>query len=153
MTWKQVGFDSLVTNGTYRLYFNKRDVPPEYYVRFVIALFELKGNSYNIITKRFTINDVEIQHDDIVLTLIVSDAKTAIGGMGGTTAAIPFAVLIEILLGLLGALAVYLILDKIEKLVIEASAPAVELGKEFKISNLAVIGVVTVVALIFILLK
>ena len=151
MTWKQVGFDSIVSNGTYRLYFNKRNVPPEYYARFVIALFELKGVSHDILSKHFAINDVEIQSEDIVVTLTVNDTETAKEEMA--EAAIPFAFLIEVLLGLLGALAVYLVLDKIEKLVIDVSTPAVKFGEEFKISNLAVIGAVTIVVLIFILLK
>ena len=151
MTWKQVGFDSLVTNGTYRLYFNKRNVPPEYYARFIIALFEIKGKSYDVFSKHFSADDVEIQRDDIVLTITVNDTEAAKGGT--IEAAIPFAALIEILLAALGVLAVYLVLDKIEKLVIDVSAPAVKFGEEFKISNLAVIGIVTVVVLIFILFK
>ena len=150
MTWKQVGFDSIVSNGTYRLYFNKRNIPPEYYARFIIALFEIKGKSYGIFSKHFSADNVEIQRDDIVFTITVSDTEAAKGGT--IEAAIPFAALIEILLGLLGALAVYLVLDKIEKLVIDVSAPSVELGG-FKINNLAVIGIVTIVVLIFILFK
>ena len=150
MTWKQVGFDSIVSNGTYRLYFNKRNVPPEYYARFVITLFELKGVSHDILSKYFTINDVEIQSEDIVVTLTVNDTETAKGEMA--EAAIPFAFLIEVLLGLLGALAVYLILDKIEKLVVDVSAPAVSLPG-LKVSSLAIIGSVIVVILIFVLLK